>query len=102
MAVNTEKIYHCEVRRLFKKSKFTKEWRWMPKAVSEAVSSADAKFRCKDCHGALKLPLNHLADATTPHVVHKSRVDSEYCPAGVHFQLSKDGREPRLSLKPLM
>jgi hypothetical protein len=101
MGANIEKIYECEVKRLFKKGKFSKEWRWMLKPVPEAISSADAKFRCKDCHGQLKLQGKDLQDESSPHVVHKSRQDSEYCPAGIYFRLSKDGRLPRLSLKPL-
>jgi len=59
------------------------------------------ELRCKDCHGALKLQGKLLLDEAAPHVVHKSRQDSEYCPAGIYFRLSKDGRLPRLSLKPL-
>jgi hypothetical protein len=101
MGANIEKIYECEVKRLFKKGKFSKEWRWMLKDVPEAVSSADAKLRCKDCHGALKLKSKPASDDSAPHVVHKSRLDSEYCPAGIHFRLATDGRQPRLSLKPL-
>jgi hypothetical protein len=101
MGANIETIYEVEVKRLFKKGKFSKEWRWMLKAVPEAISSADAKFRCKDCHGALKLQGKALPDNSLPHVVHKSRQDSEYCPAGIYFRQSKDGRLPRLSLKPL-
>jgi hypothetical protein len=101
MGANIEKIYECEVKRLFRKGKFSKEWRWMLKPVPEAISSADAKFRCKHCHGALKLQSKLLPDNASPHVVHKSRQDSEYCPAGIYFLLSKDGRLPRLSLKPL-
>jgi hypothetical protein len=101
MGAIVEKIYECEVKRLFRKGKFSKEWRWMVKPVPEAISSADAKLRCRYCHGALKLQSKLLADNPSPHVVHKSRQDSEYCPAGMYFLLAKDGRLPRLSSKPL-
>ena len=58
---------------------------------------ADSEFSFKDCFGEVKLFKSHKAGGPPPHAEHKSRQDSEYCPAGMYFQKATDGREPRLS-----
>jgi hypothetical protein len=98
--LNTEKFYECEVKRLFKIGDL-KERRWMTKAVAEALIDGDTEFRCKDCHGAVKLFNKNVVHGPSPHAEHKTKQDSEYCPSGMHFRLAKDGRSPSLSLKPV-
>jgi hypothetical protein len=93
------KIYECEVKKLFKKDG-NKEWRWVVRPVKDAISDGVTEFRCKDCHGAVKLLGKNVAHGPEPHVVHKSRQDSEYCPAGIYFR-QNPGREPRMSLMPV-
>jgi len=34
----------------------TNEWRWVVRPVKDAISDAVTELRCKDCHGAVKLP----------------------------------------------
>jgi hypothetical protein len=94
------KIYTCEVKRLFKADAL-KEWRWVERAVAEAIESGDAQYRCKDCHGAVKLHGKNVPHGPAPHVEHRFRADSEYCVAGIYFREASDGRQPRLSEKPV-
>jgi hypothetical protein len=49
-------------------------------AVSEAVQEGVTEFRCKDCHGRVRLHARHVAHGPAPHVEHRSKQDSEYCP----------------------
>ena|ERR1700736_5870129 len=79
------KIYECEVKKLFKKDGLN-EWRWVVRLVKDAISDGVTEFRCKDCHGAVKLLGKNVAHGPSPHVEHKSRQDSEYCPAGIYFR----------------
>jgi hypothetical protein len=96
----SEKIYSCEVKRIRivdgKRSSF-----WKEKSVRVAVEDEDTEFRCKDCHGAVKLFRKHAAHAAAPHIVHLRREDSEYCPEGMYFKAATDGRAPRLSEFPV-
>src|SRR5947209_3991557 len=94
---NSEKIYECEVKRQFKIDG-VKVWRWITMPVKDALAEGVTEFRCKDCHGAVKLHGKHVAHGPAPHVEHKSRQDSEYCPAGFYF---KPGTAARLSLQPV-
>jgi hypothetical protein len=96
-----EQIYECEVKRLHVLDG-KKQWRWVKKAVREAISEADAEVRCKDCHGAVKVHGKHVLHGPAPHVEHKSRQDSEYCPSGMYFRLARDGRQPKLSKNPVI
>lgn len=95
-----EKIYTCEVKRTRiiegQRSRF-----WKEKPVREAVEDEDVEFRCKDCHGAVKLFRKHVAHAAAPHVEHKLRQDSEYCAGGMYFKAATDGRTPRISEFPV-
>lgn len=71
------------------------------KAVEEALVDGDTEFRCKDCHGAVKLHKRHAGNSTASHVEHKLKSDSEYCVAGWYFQSAQDGREARPSDTPV-
>ena len=95
-----ERIYECEVKRK-RIIDGTRSTFWKVKTVREALEDNDVEFRCKDCHGDVKLFKRNLANVPAPHVEHKHRQDSEYCPAGVYFQAATDNREPRLSEHPV-
>ncbi len=102
MAVEREtKIYELEVKRRRVAATGGYEPFWKTKSVSDALADADTEFRCKDCHGAVKLFKSHKVGGPGSHVEHKVREDSEYCPAGLYFQKATDGREPRESSKPV-
>lgn len=97
--VMSEKIYECEVRRLYlRDGKYVWDWKRMP--VAEALKDGATEFRCKDCHGAVKLHGKHVPHGPTPHIEHKHRQDSEYCLSGMYFR-QHPGREHRLSLIPV-
>jgi len=94
-----EKIYECEVKKLFMRDG-VKRWEWLRMSVADAIREGATEFRCKDCHGAVRLHGKHVAHAPAPHVEHKSRQDSEYCPSGMYFR-QHPGREPGLSSAPV-
>ncbi len=97
-----EKFYQCEVkRRRRKENGGGYEAFWKVKNVQDALDDNDTEFRCKDCHGAVKLYKRRSADGAPSHVEHVSRPDSEYCPASAQFQGADDGRAPRLSQNPV-
>ena len=95
------KLYECEVKRRRVKTGGGYEPFWKVKSVADALMDADTEFRCKDCHGEVKLVKTHKASGSTAHAEHKSRQDSEYCTAGLHFQKATDGRVPRPSAHPV-
>jgi hypothetical protein len=94
-----EEISVCEVKRVFviegKRSR-----RWVMKPISDLELGDE--FRCKDCHGAVKLHGKHLKHGPAAHAEHRLRGDSEYCPAGHYFKQAADAREPRLSGAPVL
>jgi hypothetical protein len=94
-----EKIYQCEVKKLFRRGDRNVS-EWVPMTVAEALLCGVTDFRCKDCHGAVKLHGRHVAHGPAPHVEHRSRQDSEYCPAGYYFRQHTE-RKPRLSEHPV-
>ena len=96
-----EKIYECEVKRRRRVEGGAFQPFWKLKPVQEAVDDEDKEFRCKDCHGAVKLYRRRIPTGPASHVEHLTREDSEYCVAGLHFRKAKDGREPRLSAVPV-
>lgn len=101
-ATPVEKLYECEVkRRRLRASGSGYEPFWKVKPVAEALVDGDTEFRCKDCHGAVKLHKRKMATGPAPHVEHKLRTDSEYCVAGMYFQQASDGRSTRLSQSPV-
>jgi len=95
-----DRIYECEVKRR-RQIADSYEFFWRIKAVADAIADGDTEFRCKDCHGEVKLFRKHVPHAAAPHIEHKYRSDSEYCPAGIYFRSAKDGRLPRLSTMPV-
>ena len=96
------KLYECEVeRRRLKQGAHGYETFWKMKSVEDVLADADAKFRCKDCAGEVKLFRSSKVGAAAPHAVHKLRADSEYCPMGIYFRQASDGREPRRSERPV-
>ena len=101
MAAESEKIYECQVKRRRLKLGGGYEPFWKLKSVAEALSDDDTEFRCSDCTGAVKLHRHHAPDAPPPHIAHKLKTDSEYCPAGIFFRKATDGRLPRLSEHPV-
>jgi hypothetical protein len=96
---DSEKIYRCEAKKLFIRSG-EKRGEWVKMAVLDAIRDEVTEFRCEDCHGAVKLFRRHVAHGPAPHIEHKLREDSEYCPAGMYFR-QNPGREPRLSSMPV-
>ncbi len=102
MAVEREtKLYECEVERRRVKDGGGYEAFWKTKNVAEAIKDGDAKFRCKDCGGAVKLFKTHKVGGPASHAEHKLREDSEYCLSGMYFRKATDGREPRRSESPV-
>ncbi len=96
-----EKIYECEVkRRKLRASGSGYEPFWKLKSVQEAVDDNDTEFRCKECHGVMKLHRRKAVNGLASHAEHLSRPDSEYCTSGIHFQQAKDGRVSRYSESP--
>ncbi len=95
------KLYECEVKRRRMKEGGGYEPFWKVKKVADAVQDEDTEFRCKDCHGAVKLFKSHKVGGPGPHVEHKSKQDSEYCISGMHFRKATDGREHRMSEQPV-
>ncbi len=97
----TEKLYECEVKRRRVAAKGGYEPFWKVKNVGEALNDGDTEFRCKDCHGTVKLHRQRAATGPAAYAEHTSRHDSEYCPSGMYFREATDGRETRLSENPV-
>lgn len=96
-----EKLYECEVERRRVKQGGGYEPFWKVKSVTDTIVDADAKFRCKDCHGEVKLHKSNKVGGPAPHAEHKKREDSEYCAMGMWFRKATDGREARESSSPV-
>ena len=99
--IEREKIYECEVKRRSKSPKGVYGTFWKLKVVADAIADEDTEFRCKDCHGSVKLPTRRVQHGPSPHVEHKSKEDSEYCSSGMYFRKATDGREHRISNSPV-
>ncbi len=97
-----EEILECEVKRR-RRSENGSGYQpfWKVKSVQEAVDDNDTEFRCKDCHGAVKLFRRKAAGGKASHAEHLRKPDSEYCVAGLYFRQATDGRQPRLSESPV-
>jgi hypothetical protein len=95
-----EKLYECEVKRRRVRATGGYEPFWKVKTVADAILDGDTEFRCKECHGPLKLHKRHTAGAVS-HVEHKLKSDSEHCSVGARFHLATDGRAPRFSGTPV-
>ena len=94
-----EKIYTCEVKKRFVRNG-EKTWEWVIMNVADAIRDEVTQFRCKDCHGAVRLHGKNVQHGPAPHVEHRARQDSEYCVAGMYFRRYPD-RIPRMSLMPV-
>ncbi|HWZ52821.1 MAG TPA: hypothetical protein VNW54_15285 [Granulicella sp.] len=101
MATEREYFRECQVKRRRVSAKGGYESFWKTKSISDALDDADTEFRCKDCFGPLKLFKRRAENGSIPHVEHKLKTDSEYCPAGLHFLKATDGRQPRVSSAPV-
>ncbi len=96
-----EKLFECEVKRRRVRAAGGYEPFWKVKSVAEALVDGDTEFRCKDCHGEVKLSKRHIENGPAPHAAHKLKGDSEFCIAGAHFQAATDGRAARGSATPV-
>lgn len=96
-----DKLYECEVKRRRVSAKGGYEPFWKVKNVAEALIDGDTEFRCKDCHGSVKLHKQRVATGPAAHAEHLSKHDSEYCPSSMHFRGATDGRAMRLSATPV-
>lgn len=96
-----EKIYECEVKRRRRTESGTFQPFWKLKTVQEAVEDEDTEFRCKDCHGRVKLHRRRMAAGMVSHVEHLTKEDSEYCAGSMFFLRATDGRVAKLSDVPV-
>ncbi|SNT09789.1 hypothetical protein SAMN05421770_104152 [Granulicella rosea] len=101
MAAEREKIYECEVKRRRVKAGGGYEPFWKVKPVADALVDADTEFRCKDCHGAVKLLGKTNKPGSPAYVEHKLPEDSAVCANGLLFRKATDGREPGVSAHPV-
>ena len=101
MAVERERFYECEVKRLRVRAAGGYEPFWKVKPISVALEDNDTEFRCKDCYGVVKVFKRRSEDGPATHIEHKLKSDSEYCVNGLLFKRATDGREPRHSTHPV-
>ena len=101
MAIEREKIYEVEVKRRRVSQSGGYEPFWKLKSVFDALSDADTEFRCKDCHGEVKILGKHSKTGGAPYAEHKTAADSASCSNGIGFRKATDGREARLSEHPV-
>ena len=101
MAAEREKMNECEVRRRRIKAGGGYEPYWKVKSIVDALADEDTEFRCKDCHGPVKLMGRNGKNGAVPYVEHKLSVDAEFCSSGMLFKKATDGREPRFSAQPV-
>jgi hypothetical protein len=95
-----EEIYTVEVKRKFRLPDGD-VLRWVERSVSEVIlEKGTAHYRCKDCHGKVRLHGKNASNGPDPHAEHMSKQDSEYCPAGMYFR-QNPGRQPKLSYSPI-
>ena len=99
--VEGEKIYECEVKRRRIAAKGGYEPFWKVKNVGEAIIDGDTEFRCKDCHGSLKLHKQRVQSGAPAYAEHTSKHDSAYCPGTTQFHAATDGRAMRFSEAPV-
>jgi hypothetical protein len=99
----TEKLFEFEVKRKrVRASGSGYEPFWKIKSVDDAILDGDTEFRCKDCHGAVKLHKRHAATGPSSHAAHKLKSDAEYCPAGTMVREGIEGHTARLSGTPVV
>ena len=74
---------------------------WKVKPVAVALVDNDTDFRCKDCHGEVKILGKTSKQGAPAYVEHKHASDAAHCPGGLAFQKATDGRVTRWSEKPV-
>ena len=95
MATEREKMLECEVKRRRVRVGGGYEPFWKVKHVAVALVDHDTEFRCKDCHGVVKV-LGKTSKLGEPaYVEHKHASDAAYCVSGLAFQRATDGRVSR-------
>ncbi len=99
--VSEEKIYDCEVKRRRVRSTGGYEPFWKVKTIAEALADGDTEFRCKHCHGELKVHKRAVTQGGGSHVTHKLKNDAEHCNAGTQLLAANDGVEQRVSSRPV-
>jgi hypothetical protein len=96
-----EKIYECEVKRRRVRAAGGYEPFWKVKTVAEALIDGDTEFRCKHCHGEVKLHKRAATQGGGSHVTHKSKSDSEHCCDAIRVMAATNGQELRVSSRPV-
>lgn len=96
-----DRIVECEVKRRRLKQGGGYEPFWKTKTVAEAVADNDTEFRCKDCHGEVKVLGKTSRVGAAAYVEHKLAADAAFCPASIAFQTASDGRTSRRSEHPV-
>ena len=96
-----EKIYECEVKRRRVRAAGGYEPFWKVKTVAEALIDGDTEFRCKHCHGEVKLHKRAATQGGGSHVTHKSKSDSEHCCDAIRVLSATNGQELRVSSRPV-
>lgn len=96
----SDQIYEVEVKKSFRDPGGVVTLRWVVKPVADVIADELTNYRCKECHGKVRLHGRHVQHGPAPHAEHCSRQDSEYCPLGIYFR-QDPGRTPRLSGNPI-
>ena len=82
MKKHAEKIYECEVKRLFMENgQRVRKW------IRRGVSLADDgdPIRCYECKGKVRLHRQRIQNGPKDHVEHRDRKDSEGCSLGHYY-----------------
>lgn len=100
--VAKDRILECEVKRRRLKQGGGYEPFWKAKSVAEALADNDTEFRCKDCHGEVKVLGKTSRVGAAAYVEHKNASDAAFCPSSSTFQSADDGRASRTSENPVL
>ncbi len=101
-ATPKEKLFECEVKRRRLKDGGGYEPFWKTKSVAEALADNDTEFRCKDCHGEVKILGKTSRVGAVAYVEHKLASDAAFCSSTSAFQNASDGRASRTSEHPVL
>jgi hypothetical protein len=94
-----DNIYECEAKRpVIREGVKVRDW--LIKPVIDVITEQLDEYRCKDCHGRIKLLRKLVANGPAPHAVHISRQDSEHCRSGYYFRQNPE-RTHRMSSNPV-
>ncbi len=77
-------MFECEVKKPFRVGE-RKVWRGSKVPVTKVFDAGPLHVRCLYCHGAVKVHKQKVPHGPQDHAEHKSRKDSEGCPAGHYF-----------------